>query len=201
MEIKQTKPKMTQIKGKWLKLSRFNDFVKDTSIFPIKSPHNKHYSLSLNKDQTFYLKDLVDHLSKINRPLKCILDLSEGTHYTKDDLKATNIEYKKVGIKGKSYPKESDLKEIFETISKYNSKNETICIHCKHGLNRTGYVIVSYLISVKGLESEVAIEYFENARGVKIENKGYVESLLKMDKKERLKEGEAVSASSHSIQN
>jgi atypical dual specificity phosphatase len=201
MEIKLTKPKMTPIKGKWLKLSRFNDFVKNTSIFPIKSPHNKHYSLSLNNDQTFYLKDLVDYLTKINRPVKCILDLSEGTHYTIDDLKPYNIEYKKVGIKGKSYPKESDLKEIFETIHKYNSKNETICIHCKHGLNRTGFVIVSYLISVQGLKSKVGLEYFEEARGVKMENKGYVEALLKKDKKETLKEGGEVIERSQFVHN
>lgn len=184
MEIKNSKPKMTQIKGKWLKLTKFNEFVNETSIFPVKSPHNKHYSSSLAKDQTFYLKDLIDHLNKQNRPLKCILDLSEGTHYTKEDLKDFNIEYKKVGIKGKSYPRESDLKDIFETITKYDSRGETICIHCKHGLNRTGFVIVSYLILVKGITNEIAIECFEKARGIKIENKGYVEALLKLNKGE-----------------
>ena len=59
-------------------------------------------------------------------------------------------------------------------------KNETICIHCKHGVNRTGYIICSYLILVKGIDNLTAIQQFEQARGVQIENKGYVTSLMKL---------------------
>jgi atypical dual specificity phosphatase len=195
MKVKASiKPKLTGMKGKWLKFSKFNGFVKETSIFPAKSPHNKDYAERLKTDQTFYLKDLVDHLLKQGRPLKALIDLSEGTHYTKDDLKEFSIDYYKISIKGKSFPDIKTKSAIFEIINKYNSKNETICIHCKHGLNRTGYIIVSYLIEIQRVENKEAILRFEEARGLKIENKKYVENLLKLkpcdenEKSEELKE-------------
>ena len=185
---KMTTIKMAAMKGDWIKLSKFNTFVKDTSILPIKSPHNNNqiYSSSLFNYDTFYLQELVENLEKQNRPLKCILDLSEATHYTKKDIEALSggVEYKKVKIKGKSIPNENDLKEILKIISKYDSNNESICIHCKHGLNRTGYIIVSYLILIKGIENKLALQIFEEARGLKIENKQYVNELLKLKKVE-----------------
>ena len=122
MDVKKTN--MSSMLGKWLRLSKFNTFVKDTSIFPSKSPHNKFYANILKNDETFYLTELKQHLEKQNRPLKCILDLSEGTHYLSKDIKALEIDYRKVKIKGKSIPSENDLIEIFDIISKFDSKNE-----------------------------------------------------------------------------
>ncbi len=42
--------------------------------------------------------------------------------------------------------------------------NEYIGIHCTHGKNRTGYMIVNYMSKEKGVEVEEAIAAFERSR-------------------------------------
>lgn len=180
------KPKMTSMKGKWLKASKFKDFLPGLSIFPVKSPHNNYYSKILKQDETFYLSELFEHLQNQSRPVKCLINLSEALHYTSDDLKKYSIDYHRISIKGKSYPSDATLAKIFELFDKYTSANETVVIHCKHGLNRTGYVIVAYLIKVKGMSAEEAIKAFEEARGMKIENKGYLSALGAMGSKKKV---------------
>lgn len=44
------------------------------------------------------------------------------------------------------------------------SDNEYIGIHCTHGVNRTGYMIVYYLCYVKNLTLENAIDTFNRSR-------------------------------------
>ena len=40
-----------------------------------------------------------------------------------------------------------------------------VAVHCSHGLNRTGYLIIRYLVDRKGVEPEEAIRRFNKARG------------------------------------
>jgi protein-tyrosine phosphatase len=42
--------------------------------------------------------------------------------------------------------------------------NEYIGVHCTHGKNRTGYMIINYMCKVKGVKFEEALAAFEESR-------------------------------------
>lgn len=43
---------------------------------------------------------------------------------------------------------------------------EHIAVHCTHGFNRTGFLIVSYLVEKMDCSIEIALEMFAKARFV-----------------------------------
>lgn len=43
-------------------------------------------------------------------------------------------------------------------------------VHCLHGVNRTGYMIVSFMCSELGIPLDDAVERFEAARGHSIDS-------------------------------
>jgi len=62
-------------------------------------------------------------------------------------------------------------------LNKIKSNDKLIGVHCTHGLNRTGYLIVRYMIEQLGIEANEALEAFNRARGHSMEK--YTEDLLK----------------------
>ena len=52
--------------------------------------------------------------------------------------------------------------------------DKLIGVHCTHGLNRTGYLICRYMVEMKGVEPEVAIQAFDLARGHRQERQNYL---------------------------
>ncbi len=60
----------------------------------------------------------------------------------------------KLPIAWSTIPTESFMNDFYNTILTLESElldNEYIGIHCTHGVNRTGYMIVRYLCERKGL--------------------------------------------------
>ena len=52
--------------------------------------------------------------------------------------------------------------------AKQSEKVQVVIVHCKHGLNRTGFFICNWLIKSVGIKPTTAIKLFENARGYTI---------------------------------
>ena len=60
-----------------------------------------------------------------------------------------------------------------------------IGVHCTHGINRTGYVICSYLAYKMGTKVDIQkiIEVFNNSRSHNIDRQYLIDDLLKKYKK------------------
>lgn len=61
-------------------------------------------------------------------------------------------------------------------------------IHCTHGLNRTGYFVVSYMVLVMSKSPSEAIKEFALARGYEIERENYLSGIMMHGTDEKLKE-------------
>lgn len=53
----------------------------------------------------------------------------------------------------------------------------SIGVHCTHGFNRTGFLIVSYLVTEEGCDLESAIRAFSLARQPGIYKQDYIDAL------------------------
>ena len=89
------------------------------------------------------------------------------------------VNYKKIEIPPKEIPRKKDLNKILDILGKNQFQKEKektyVLIHCRHGVNRTGFVICYFLHHRLNIPINDAIEMFETARG----HKFYSPRLLK----------------------
>ncbi|CAF3978064.1 unnamed protein product, partial [Rotaria sp. Silwood1] len=62
-----------------------------------------------------------------------------------------------------------NCQKFFHVVNTFLRDNRQNGIHCTHGINRSGYFIVRYLIEILGQQPDNAIAAFNRARGHSIE--------------------------------
>jgi mRNA-capping enzyme len=62
----------------------------------------------------------------------------------------------------------------------FKDESKVIGIHCTHGYNRTGFIIVSYLIKVRGVVLQQAVDIFQRCRPSGLYKKDYLEKLCEL---------------------
>ena len=84
---------------------------------------------------------------------------------------------KKVPIQDKVVPDEESVLAAHRIIDEYFDKDGAIVVHCYNGVNRTGYVICTYLCKRFGIDGDEAMRLFAQARGHQIEYDVLVQDL------------------------
>ena len=78
-----------------------------------------------------------------------MIDLTNtDRYYDKECFENVNVKHIKMIFKGHSLPTEDYIQNFIKTITdieKDLKQNEYIGVHCTHGINRTGYLMIWYL--------------------------------------------------------
>merc|ERR1712183_1214850 len=113
-------------------------------------------------------------------------------YYDVTDFTSRGADVKKIMVPGQKVPDEKYIRIFCDAIVKFEEENRNnnkiVLVHCTHGLNRTGFLICSYLIKIKRINPKHAIESFEKARGHKMVRQDYVQALLDMKPSDKLNE-------------
>lgn len=171
------------IPDRWLDYLGVNSWVENTRFIAFKCPLKPEMQKHLNDDRRFTLGDLVERLDDCGKELGLLIDLTNTDRYYKStDITDAQIEYYKLMTPGHNQiPSEKCYQEFLEVVRKFLNKNKNndklIGVHCTHGLNRTGYLIVRYMIEQMDIDPTEALEAFNRARGHSMEK--YTEDLLK----------------------
>ncbi|CAF4105188.1 unnamed protein product [Rotaria magnacalcarata] len=137
----------------------------------------------LTNERRFTLGDIVEKLDDQGKELGLIIDLTNTDRYYKAaDIADAQIQYHKMMTPGHNQiPSEACYQRFANVVRTFLEENKNndklIGVHCTHGLNRTGYLIVRYMIEQLDFESNEALEAFNRARGHSMEK--YTEDLLK----------------------
>ncbi|KAL4974423.1 hypothetical protein BDW66DRAFT_161224 [Aspergillus desertorum] len=124
-----------------------------------------------------------------------IIDIShESPVYNPASLEAGGIHYQKYPTVSKIPPTPDDVrdfialvdrlqKEITERMEKSDTSNSSrprpvVGVHCHYGFNRTGFLIVSYLIERCGFGVQEAIDEFEKRRPPGIRHEHFIDTLF-----------------------
>jgi len=109
--------------------------------------------------------------------LRFIVDLTNSYAYYKptDAEKECGTKHCKIMVPGRTVPTEEMVAVFNVTLSEaLSTAGGAVAVHCTHGINRTGYFIVRYLMDVAGVTDVVeALKMFELARGERV-NKDYL---------------------------
>lgn len=96
------------------------------------------------------------------------IDLTNTTRfYNKQEIEFADCNYIKLQCRGHGEtPTPEQTRAFIELVSKFITNNplERIAVHCTHGFNRTGFLIVSYLVEKMDFSLEVALEEFAKVR-------------------------------------
>ncbi|CAF1023824.1 unnamed protein product [Rotaria sordida] len=171
------------IPDRWLDYLGVNSWVENTRFIAFKCPLKPEMQKHLTEERRFTLGDLVERLDDKGKELGLIIDLTNTDRYYKAaDIADAQIQYHKMMTPGHhQIPSETCYQQFANVIRKFLEENKNndklIGVHCTHGLNRTGYLIVRYMIEQMAFEPNEALEAFNRARGHSMEK--YTEDLLK----------------------
>lgn len=136
----------------WNFCSKFGTVVEGTNIIPLKTPFQELYPL----------EEFINEQEKLGLKVKTIIDLTDtNRYYTINDI-PKGITYIKIPVSGKEAPDKKLVKNFIEKINE--NKEGYIGVHCTHGMNRTGFLVASYLIETFNIKVSEAIEIFNKAR-------------------------------------
>ncbi|XP_002974489.2 mRNA-capping enzyme isoform X2 [Selaginella moellendorffii] len=110
-----------------------------------------------------------------------IIDLTNTTrYYSANEVTRAGLSHFKIPCKGRNEVPDAEAVNtfVYET-HRYlqRSKTSRVLVHCTHGFNRTGYMIVNYLVRYCGLPVTQALAKFAAARPPGIYKKSYIRKL------------------------
>ncbi|ETK82885.1 hypothetical protein L917_11602 [Phytophthora nicotianae] len=187
-------PKKNRIPDNWDDVAKMGAIVGTSRFLPLRVPLDAKYLPQFHnkRGEIWTPKDFLEaqEAQKVN--VKMIIDLTNTFKYYdgEHEFKDSGVEYVKLKIEGFNGPPDGrDVGKFMDIVDEFMAKEPegSIAVHCTHGLNRTGYLIVTYMVKRLDYTVTDALEAFKTARPPGLIKHMYVEDLYK-----RLGEGEEV---------
>ncbi|KAL0491951.1 RNA/RNP complex-1-interacting phosphatase [Acrasis kona] len=161
--VQRTIPKHNKVPHGWNSLSEAGTVVGDSKFIPIKCP------LSPGKfryPNNFCLMEFVKHHQQQGRKIGLIIDITNtDRYYDRSDVPFA-VAHKKIFVVGHEKAPGNECKQFNDIVEKFKETNpdEYIVVHCTHGLNRTGFMIINYLIEHEEQTVDDAFNAFNTSR-------------------------------------
>nr|KAG5691358.1 hypothetical protein BaRGS_033407 [Batillaria attramentaria] len=168
---------------RWQHCPRKGQIVND-KFFPFKTPLDSRYDDQVPEENRFDLDMLFLSLKSYKLKMGLLIDLTNTNRYYNSKLVEEKHEcrYIKLHCKGRSEtPNPEQTKTFVDLCERFIQQKplEIIGIHCTHGFNRTGFMIVSYLVEKLSWSVEAAVRKFAEARPPGIYKQDYLDELFR----------------------
>ncbi|GFR49356.1 hypothetical protein Agub_g11382, partial [Astrephomene gubernaculifera] len=183
-----------QVPDGWVKCPRFGDprFFEGLNIIPCKVPLSRRFDQQVGPSGRWTLADAIKQFRGYGMEVATVIDLTKSRNYydfglEMEELGCPPISYFKIECRGRGEaPQPSEVNEavwhIFTHLSDPLCRDKYILLHCTHGFNRTGYVIVSALVRLcrdRGMSVRRALQRFAESRPPGIYKDHYINDLCK----------------------
>ncbi|XP_046441142.1 mRNA-capping enzyme-like [Daphnia pulex] len=171
------------IPQRWLHCPRKAFSIVGGKFLAFKTPLDARYENQIDDEFTFH-PEMVFSSAKNMLKLKIGLwiDLTNTSrYYDKNVVEQNACKYVKLECKGHSETPNPETVDLFiKQCTEFISQNplEIIGVHCTHGYNRTGFLIVSYLVQAMDWSVEAAVNEFSKARPPGIYKEDYIQQLF-----------------------
>ncbi|RDY14204.1 mRNA-capping enzyme, partial [Mucuna pruriens] len=153
------------------------------SIIPSKVPLGESFNDFIVPGKRYSFKQVIHQQRVLGRTLGLVIDLTNTSrYYPVADLKKEGINHVKIQCEGRdSVPDNLSVNhfvyEVMQFLSRQKHQRKCILVHCTHGHNRTGYMIIHYLMRTMSISVTEAIKIFSDARPPGIYKPEYIDSL------------------------
>ncbi|GAB4833948.1 hypothetical protein Ancab_032195 [Ancistrocladus abbreviatus] len=152
-------------------------------IFPSKVPLGENFNDYVAPGKRYSFKQVIRHFNVQGRKLGMVVDLTNtDRYYSPSEFRKENLKYLKIRCQGRdSVPDNESVNTfVFEVKQFFYCQKTTkkyVLVHCTHGHNRTGYMIVHYLMRTQPISVTEAIQKFAEARPPGIYKQDYIDAL------------------------
>ncbi|KAI4318965.1 hypothetical protein MLD38_032617 [Melastoma candidum] len=165
----------------WLDCPPFGQEI--SFLIPSKVPLGEFFNDQIPPGKRYSFKQVIHQQRVLNRKIGLVIDLTNTSrYYSTADLKKESIKHVKIQCVGRdAVPSNAQVNEFVYEVAQFlsNQKHSKkyILVHCTHGHNRTGYMIIHYLMRSAPISVTHAIKIFADARPPGIYKPEYIDAL------------------------
>ncbi|RVE54673.1 hypothetical protein evm_000794 [Chilo suppressalis] len=171
------------IPNRWLKCPRKATGLVAGKFLAFKTPLGSQFNDKVPEENRFTPSMLFVYMKALKVKLGLWVDLTNTSRfYNKQEIEDMGCKYVKMQCRGHGETPSADQTKLFiELVSRFLSKNplEVIGVHCTHGFNRTGFLLVSYMVEQLDCSVEAALSEFARLRPPGIYKQDYLEELYR----------------------
>lgn len=172
-----------KIPPSWLCCPRTGEAIAGKFI-PFKTPLDSRYDDQIPEECRFDMNMLFSSLKTKKIKLGLVIDLTNTSRFYNKEFIEMKYECKYVKLQcigdGK-VPTVEQVRTFVQVCDSFIRRNplEMIGIHCTHGFNRTGFLIISYLVEKMDWSVDVAAQVFAQSRSPGIYEEDYLIEIFK----------------------
>ncbi|KAG6640172.1 hypothetical protein I3843_10G146200 [Carya illinoinensis] len=165
----------------WLDCPAFGQEI--FGMIPSKVPLSEYYNDFVAPGKRYSFKQVIHQQRVLGRKLGLVIDLTNTSrYYPVSDLKKEGIKHVKIQCRGRdAVPDNASVNnfvfEVSQFLFRQKQAKKHILVHCTHGHNRTGYMIVHYIMRSHQTSVTQAIKMFAEARTPGIYKPDYIDAL------------------------
>ncbi|RWR85370.1 Dual specificity phosphatase [Cinnamomum micranthum f. kanehirae] len=160
-------------------------------IIPSKVPLGENFSDLIVPGKRYSLRQVIHQQRALARELGMVIDLTNTTrYYPPSDWKKQGIKHVKIPCKGRDAVPDNEsvnifVYEVLQYFSRQRHSKKYVLVHCTHGHNRTGFMIIHFLMRSQPVSVSEALQVFAEARPPGIYKDDYIDALYKFYHEER----------------
>ncbi|PIN02762.1 mRNA capping enzyme, guanylyltransferase (alpha) subunit [Handroanthus impetiginosus] len=179
-QIKRQRPNSRLPPG-WLDCPAFGQEI--GCLIPSKVPLGESFNDYVLPGKRYSFRQVIHQQRVLGRKLGLVIDLTNSSrYYNINEWRKEGIKHVKIACKGRdSVPENEAVNKFFYEVQQFLARQKQpkkyILVHCTHGHNRTGYMIVHYLMRTLPISVTQAIKIFADARPPGIYKDDYIVAL------------------------
>ncbi|XP_022820848.1 mRNA-capping enzyme isoform X2 [Spodoptera litura] len=171
------------IPNRWLRCPRKATGLIADKFMAFKTPLGSQFNDKVPEENRFTPSMLFMYMKSMKIKLGLWIDLTNTSRfYDKKEVEETGCKYVKMQCRGHGEtPSPDQTREFIQLVSKFVSQKplELIGVHCTHGFNRTGFLLVSYMVEHLDCSVQAAIIEFARMRPPGIYKQDYLQELFR----------------------
>uniref|UniRef100_A0A336MHT3 mRNA-capping enzyme n=1 Tax=Culicoides sonorensis TaxID=179676 RepID=A0A336MHT3_CULSO len=168
---------------RWLYCPRKSDSLIADKFLAFKTPLCDKFTSKMPEECIFTPKMLLQIMKSYKVKLGLWIDLTNTNRfYDRNEVESNECKYIKLNCRGHGEtPSIEQTRSFIEIVDEYIRDHplDTVGVHCTHGFNRTGFLIVAYMVERMDCSVVAALYAFQQARPPGIYKADYIRELLK----------------------
>lgn len=170
------------IPNRWLRCPRKSNIICE-KFLAFKTPLSDRFESQMPLECIFTPEMIFSYTKTTKLKLGLWIDLTNTKRfYNREVVEKEGCKYVKISCRGHGEtPSREQTQTFFNIVDEFINSNPLsfIGVHCTHGFNRTGFLIVSYLVERMDFSVEAALKAFADAREPGIYKQDYIEELYR----------------------
>ncbi|XP_058468211.1 mRNA-capping enzyme [Malaya genurostris] len=171
------------IPNRWLNCPRKSETLIADKFLAFKTPLKEEFESQMPVECCFTPDMLFQVMKTYKVKIGLWIDLTNTNRfYDRKEIEDNGCKYVKLQCRGHGEtPTQEQTNAFIEIVDEFSRDHplEIVGVHCTHGFNRTGFLLVSYMVEKTDCSVEAALAAFAKARPPGIYKQDYIQELFR----------------------